>query len=111
MDGVNIQQLMQLSQQMQSRISEMREKLERETMVAASGGGMVEVTVDGQGNVKGVSIDPAVVDPEEVEMLEDLIVAAASAAQRRAKDRMESEMRQAAGGLPLPGLGNILGGP
>ncbi|WP_428103798.1 YbaB/EbfC family nucleoid-associated protein [Candidatus Palauibacter sp.] len=111
MDGVNIQQLMQLSQQMQSRMSDMQEKLARETLVAASGGGMVEVTVDGQGNVKGVSIDPAVVDPEEVEMLEDLIVAAASAAQRRAKDRMESEMRQAAGGLPLPGLGNILGGP
>ena len=111
MDGVNIQQLIQLSQQMQSRMSEMQEKLERETMVAASGGWMVEVTVDGQGNIKGVSIDPAVVDPEEVEMLEDLIVAAASAAQRRAKDRMESEMRQAAGGLPLPGLGNILGGP
>ena len=111
MDGVNIQQLIQLSQQMQSRMSDMQEKLARETLVAASGGGMVEVTVDGQGNVKGVSIDPAVVDPEEVEMLEDLIVAAASAAQRRAKDRMESEMRQAAGGLPLPGLGNILGGP
>lgn len=111
MDGVNIQQLMQLSQQMQSRMSDMQEKLARETLVAASGGGMVEVTVDGQGNVKGVSIDPAVVDPEEVEMLEDLIVAAASAAQRRAKDRMESEMRHAAGGLPLPGLGNILGGP
>lgn len=111
MDGVNIQQLMQLSRQMQSRMSDMQEKLARETLVAASGGGMVEVTVDGQGNVKGISIDPAVVDAEEVEMLEDLIVAAASAAQRRAKDRMESEMRQAAGGLPLPGLGNILGGP
>ena len=111
MDGVNIQKLIQLSQQMQSRMSEMQEKLGRETMVAASGGGMVEVTVDGQGNVKGVSIDPAVVDPDEVEMLEDLIVAAASAAQRRAKDRMEGEMRQATGGLPLPGLGNILGGP
>ena len=111
MDGVNIQQLIQLSQQMQSRMNEMQEKLERETMAAASGGGMVEVTVDGQGNIKGVSIDPAVVDPEEVEMLEDLIVAAASAAQRRAKERMESEMRQAAGGLPLPGLGNFLGRP
>lgn len=111
MDGVNIQQLIQLSQQMQSRMSEMQEKLERETMKAASGGGMVEVTVDGQGNIKAVSIDPAAVDREEVEMLEDLIVAAASAAQRRAKDRMESEMRQAAGGLPLPGLGNFLGRP
>ncbi|MDE2878800.1 YbaB/EbfC family nucleoid-associated protein [Candidatus Palauibacter soopunensis] len=111
MDGVDIQQLIQLSKQMQSRMSEMQEKLERETMTAASGGGMVEVTVDGQGNIKSVSIDPAVVDPAEVEMLEDLIVAAASAAQRRAKDRMESEMRQAAGGLPLPGIGNFLGRP
>ena len=111
MDGVNIQQLIELSQQMQSRMSEMQEKLERETMTAASGGGMVEVTVDGQGNIKGVTIDPAAVDPEEVEMLEDLIVAAASAAQQRAKDRMESEMRQAAGGLPLPGMGNFLGRP
>ncbi len=111
MDGVNIQQLIQLSQQMQSRMSEMQEQLGRETMTAASGGGMVEVTVDGQGHIKGVSIDPAAVDPEEVEMLEDLIVAAASAAQRRSKDRMESEMRRAAGGLPLPGLGNFLGRP
>lgn len=111
MDGVNIQQLMQLSQQMQSNIREMQEKLERQTMTAAAGGGMVEVTVDGRGNIKGVSIDPSAVDPEEVEMLEDLILAAASAAQRRARDRMEKEMRQAAGGVPLPGLGNILGRP
>ncbi len=111
MDGVDIQKLIQLSQQMQSRMSEMHEKLERETLTAASGGGMVEVTVDGQGNIKGVSVDPAVVDADEVEMLEDLIVAAASAAQRRARERMESEMRQAAGGLPLPGLGAFPGRP
>ncbi len=109
MEGVNLQQLMQLSQQMQARMTEMQEKLERQTMIAASGGGMVEVTADGQGNIKAVSIDPAVVDPAEVEMLEDLIVAAASEVQRRARERMESEMRQAAGGLPMPGLGNLFG--
>ncbi|WP_419936543.1 YbaB/EbfC family nucleoid-associated protein [Candidatus Palauibacter sp.] len=111
MEGINLQQMMQLSQQMQARVAEMQEKLERQTMVAASGGGMVEVTADGKGNIKGVSIDPAVVDPEEVEMLEDLIVAAASEVQRRARERLESEMRRAAGGLPLGGLGNLLGGP
>jgi len=108
-DGVNIQQLMQLSQQMQARVNEMQERLEQETLTAASGGGMVEVTADGKGNIKGISIDPTVVDPGEVEMLEDLIVAAASEVQRRARDRMENEMRQAAGGFPLPGLGNLLG--
>lgn len=110
MEGVNLQQLMQLSQQMQSRVAEMQEKLEQQTHTAASGGGMVEVTADGKGNIKGVSIDPAVVDPGEVEMLEDLIVAAASEVQRRAQEHMESEMQKAAGGLPLPGgLGGMLG--
>ena len=109
MEGVNIQQLMELSQQMQARVTELQERLERETMTAASGGGMVEVTADGKGNIKGISIDPTVVDPDEVEMLEDLILAATSEVQRRAHDEMENEMRQAAGGLPLPGLGNLLG--
>ena len=109
MDGVNLQQLMELSQQMQSRVTELQERLEQETRTAASGGGMVEVTADGKGNIKGIKIDPAVVDPEEVEMLEDLIVAAASEVQRRAHEEMENEMRQAAGGIPMPGLGNLLG--
>lgn len=109
MDGVNLQQLMELSQQMQSRVTELQERLEQETRTAASGGGMVEVTADGKGNIKAIKIDPAVVDPDEVEMLEDLIVAAASEVQRRAHEEMENEMRQAAGGIPMPGLGNLLG--
>ncbi len=109
MDGVNLQQLMELSQQMQSRVTELQERLEQETRTATSGGGMVEVTADGKGNIKAIKIDPAVVDPGEVEMLEDLIVAAASEVQRRAHEEMENEMRQAAGGIPMPGLGNLLG--
>ena len=111
MEGMDLQKIMQLSQQMQSRMAEMQKQLERQTLVAAAGGGMVEVTADGKGNIKGISIDPAVVDPAEVEMLEDLIVAAASEVQRRARERLEGEMRKAAGGLPLGGLGNLLGGP
>lgn len=111
MEGIDLQRMMRLSQQMQARMAEMQKQLERQTIVAAAGGGMVEVTADGKGNIKGVSIDPAVVDPNEVEMLEDLVVAAASEVQRRARERMEGEMRKATGGLPLGGLGNLLGGP
>ena len=64
---------------------------------------MVEVTVDGTGEVKRVKLDPSVVDPGDVEMLEDLVLAAVSEAQRRAKDKLEEEMREATGGLPNAG--------
>ena len=106
----NLQQLLQLSQQMQSRMTDMQRRLEEETHTAQSGGGMVEVTADGKGNIHKIKLDPAVVDPEDVEMLEDLILAAASEVQRRARERLEEEMKQATGGLPLPGLGDLLGG-
>jgi len=108
-DTPNLQQLMQLTQQMQARMAEMQEKLEQETVTAAAGGGIVEVTANGKGQVQKVKIDPSVVDPGDVEMLEDLIAAAASEAFRRATENMEREMRNVAGGLPLPGLGNLFG--
>ena len=106
----NLQQLFQLGQQMQSKMSDMQRRLEQETLTAQSGGGMVEVTTDGKGNVRKIKLDPAVVDPEDIEMLEDLILAATSEVQRRARERMEEEMKRATGGLPLPGLGSLLGG-
>jgi nucleoid-associated protein EbfC len=105
-----LQQLFQLGQQMQARLAEAQQKLEQETMTVASGGGLVEVTVDGKGTVRGIRIDPTAVDPSDVEMLEDLVLAAISEAQRRAHERLEAEMRNAAGGMPLPGLGSLLGG-
>lgn len=104
----NLQQLLQMGQQMQSRVSEARERLESETFTARSGGGMVEVTVDGTGTIRGVAIDASVVDASEVEMLEDLVLSAASEAQRRARERLEEEMREAAGGLG--GLRALFGG-
>lgn len=106
----NLQQLFQLGQQMQSKMSDLQRRLEQETLSAQSGGGMVEITTDGKGNIRKVKLDPAVVDPEDVEMLEDLILAAASEVQRRAHERMEEEMKSATGGLPLPGLGSLFGG-
>lgn len=104
----NLQQLLQMGQEVQSRVAEARERLERETFTGRSGGGMVEVTVDGTGTVRGVAIDPAVVDESDAEMLEDLVLSAVSEAQRRARERLEEEMRDAAGGLG--GLRALFGG-
>lgn len=105
----DLQQLMQMGQQMQSRMSEIQDRLEERTATAQAGGGMVEVTVDGKGNVRDVDIDPSVVDPEEVEMLEDLVLAAVSEAQRRAREAMEEEMKELTGGLPMSGLSGLFG--
>ena len=107
MENMNqLQQLMQLGQQMQSRMAEIQERLEKETFSASAGGGMVKATVDGKGSIKALSIDKAVVDPEDVEMLEDLVLAAVTEAQNKARALYEEEMKKATGGLPmqLPGL-------
>lgn len=102
----DLSQLMQLSQQLQSKMTELQESLESKSMSASSGGGMVRVTVDGKGRIRRVQIDPTCVDPADVEMLEDLVLAAVSEAQGKAQAEYEQEMRKAAGGLPvnLPGL-------
>lgn len=106
----DFQQLMQMGKQMQSRMSEVRKKLEDRTVTARSGGGMIQVTADGTGDVREIRLDPSVVDPDDVEMLEDLILAAVSEAQRRAREQMEEEMKEITGGLPIPGLSGLLGG-
>ena len=102
----DLQQLMRLSQQLQSKMTELQESLESTSITATSGGGMVTVTVDGKGQVKRVQIDPTCVDPRDVEMLEDLVLAAVSEAQSKAQGAYEQEMRKATGGLPMsiPGL-------
>lgn len=102
----NIQQLMQMGRQFQERISELQEQLAERRVSASAGGGMVTATVDGKGEVRKVEIDPTVVDPSDVEMLEDLVLAAVSEAQTKARTMQEEEMKKAAGGLPisLPGL-------
>lgn len=104
--NANLQQIMQLGQQLQARMSKLQESLDAMKLTASAGGGMVTVTVDGKGQVRGVKIDPACVDPSEVEMLEDLVQAAVSEAQAKARASYEEEMRKATGGLPMniPGL-------
>ena len=102
----NLQQLIQMGQQLQAKVAELQERLDAQEVSSSAGGGMVKATVDGKGKIKGLSIDAAVVDPEDVEMLEDLVLAAVSEAQNKARSMYEEEMRKATGGLPmqLPGL-------
>jgi nucleoid-associated protein EbfC len=98
----NIQQLLQMGQQMQARMSELQTALDEQTVTSSSGGGMVTVTADGRGRVRDVKIDPTVVDPADVEMLEDLVLAAVSEVQQRAGKVYEEEMKKVTGGLNLP---------
>lgn len=102
----NLQQLMQMGQQIQARMNKLQESLDNQKISASSGGGMVTVVVSGKGQVRKISIDKSCVDPGDVEMLEDLILAAVSQAQAKAREVYEEEMRKATGGLPmqLPGL-------
>ena len=101
-----MQQLMRIGQQLQEKMLKLQERLDGEKISASSGGGMVTATVDGKGGVTKVVIDPTVVDPRDVEMLEDLVLAAVSEAQNKARVLYEEEMKKATGGLPmqLPGL-------
>jgi hypothetical protein len=102
----DIQQLMRMGQQLQAKVSQLQETLDQQTVTASAGGGMVTVTADGKGEVRTLTIDPACVDPDDVEMLEDLVLAAVNQAQAKARELYEAEMKKATGGLPiqLPGL-------
>jgi nucleoid-associated protein EbfC len=98
----NFQQLFQMGQQVQARMAQLQTELGNRMVTVSSGGGMVTVTADGRGRVREVKIDPAVVDPQDVEMLEDLVQAAVSEAQTRAQQVYEEELKKLAGGFPLP---------
>ncbi|HET7321515.1 MAG TPA: YbaB/EbfC family nucleoid-associated protein [Longimicrobiaceae bacterium] len=98
----NFDQIMKMGQQVQARLAQLQGDLAQRTVTSSSGGGMVTVTADGQGKVRSVKIDPTVVDPADVEMLEDLVLAAVSDAQSRAVALHEEEMKKLSGGLGLP---------
>jgi hypothetical protein len=93
---------------LQEKMAKMQEELAFKKVEASSGGGMVTVVVNGRQEVLGIKIDPQVVDREDVEMLQDLIVAAVNDGLRRAQEMAAAEMGKLAGGLNIPGL-NIPG--
>ncbi|MQA90048.1 MAG: YbaB/EbfC family nucleoid-associated protein [Gemmatimonas sp.] len=98
----NFQQILQMGQQVQARLSQLQAELSQRTVSCSSGGGMVTVTADGRGKVRSIRIDKSVVDPDDVDMLEDLVLAAVNEAQSRAGELYEEEMRKVSGGLSLP---------
>ena len=99
----NINQMMKQAQQMQEKMAEMQERMNLVEMVGTSGGGMVKVTANGKGEMKGVTIDPALVAPKEVDVLEDLIMAAFNDAKTKVDAHVAEEMGKITGGLNLPG--------
>ncbi len=103
----NMQQMLKQVQKMQRDMEEAQEQLKAETVQASAGGGMVTVVVSGDLEVRSVTIDPAAVDPEDVDMLADLVLAATNQALRSAQEMAAGRMGAVTGGLDLGGLGGL----
>lgn len=101
---MNMQELMRQAQKMQKKMEQAREEAGAKEVEGSAGGGMVKVVANGRSEVVSVTIEKEVVDPEEIEMLQDLIVAATNQAMQRANEMMQAELGKITGGLPIPGL-------
>jgi nucleoid-associated protein EbfC len=95
---------MKMIQQMQNRMMKIQQELEEAVVEGTSGGGVVKVEVSGQREMKSIKIDPSAVDPEDVEMLEDLVLAAVQDAMEKAAKLNEEKMSALTGGMKIPGL-------
>lgn len=93
--------LLQQAQEIKGKMEQLQDELKAKSVTGAAGGGMVTAEVDGKGEIRKVRIDPSVVNPNDVEMLEDLIVVAMTEAQRKATELAKEEMGRLAGGLPF----------
>lgn len=103
--GGNINNLMKQAQKMQKDMEKMQEELQQRTVEASAGGGAITVVATGKKEIKEITIKPEVVDPDDVEMLQDLILAAVNEAIRKADEMVNSEMGKITGGLGgLPGM-------
>ena len=99
----NLGQLMKQAQQMQQKMGELQAQLEAVEMTGMAGGGMVQITLNGKGELKKIKIDKSVLDPNDAEVVEDLIVAAFNDARQKVNAHNEAEMQKLTGGLNLPG--------
>jgi hypothetical protein len=102
--GKGLQDLLKQAQKMQKKMMESQEALAQQTVEASAGGGMVNVVMNGNQELISLKIEKEVVDPDDVEMLEDLIIAAVEEARQKVKEMVESEMSGLTGGLKIPGL-------
>lgn len=101
---MNMNKLMKQAKQMQAKMSKVQEELEEKTVEATAGGGAVKVVVNGKQEVLDLEIDEDAVDPEDVEMLEDLILAAVNEGLRKVQDMVDDEMGKVTGGMNIPGM-------
>jgi len=96
--------LMKQAQEMQKKMEVIKEGLAHKEIKVTSGGGMIELIINGQQEIKEIHIEPDIIDPEDKEMLEDLILSAVSEAMRQAEELAEKEMGSVTGGINIPGL-------
>ena len=100
----NMNQMIKQAQKMQDQITELQEDIEARDFTATAGGGAVEVTLTGKKTIKSLNLKPEVVDPEDIEMLQDLIISAVNEAVNNIESTTENEMSKITGGVSLPGL-------
>lgn len=98
----DIMKILQQAQQMQGRLQQIQDELAQKTVSGSAGGGMVTVEADGKGQVRRIRIDAGVVNPADVEMLEDLVLVAVTEAQKKAAAMAQDEMGKLTGGMDLP---------
>lgn len=96
--------LLKQAQEMQARMAKIQEELASKTVQGSAGGGMVQVTVNGQFNITRVQVESSVINPAEKDMLEDLILAATNDGMRKARELASAEMSKLTGGMKIPGL-------
>lgn len=96
--------MMKQVQKMQAKMADLQEELEKLEVEGSAGGGMVKVVANGKGDIRSITIDPEVVVPEEVDMLQDLIIAAFNQAREKSQEIQSEQMSKLTGGLSIPGL-------
>jgi nucleoid-associated protein EbfC len=102
--GGNMNNMMKQMQKMQKKMEEMQGELEEREVEASAGGGAVTAIVNGKKELLDIKLEESVVDPEDIEMLQDLIIAAVSEAVRKAEEQSEAEMKKLTGGMNIPGM-------
>ena len=100
----NMNNIVKQAKKIQEKIAKIQEEMENKTVEASSGGGMVSVIINGKNELLSLKIEKEVVNPEDVEMLQDLIIAAVNEGMRKAQEMVAAEMSQVTGGLNIPGM-------
>lgn len=100
----NMNKMMKQAQKMQKQMAELQEELEKREVEATAGGGMVKVVATGKQELKSIEIDPEALDPDDVELLQDMVLAAVNEALRKAQEMYQEEMKKITGGMNIPGL-------